>query len=409
VNATTKYAVVVFVFALALRLSMLSFTLPKLRPDVDLDSYRSLGRSLAAGKGFVAPSPDGRELPNVGRTPTYPLFLACLIRIGGDRLGLFLAVQCVLGALTAGLTVVLAARWLRPQISLLAGLLVAVDPNSVMRCADLRTETSFTLLLVSGACFVAWWPGRKSSWFAAGLVWSLAALDRPIALWIWVVVVVVIGMRRRSRLDRMGCLAMFLAGYCPLLGIWVGRNYAVTGCDFVSSISTYNLLMYRAAGVEAQVEGRQLEDVKREFRARYGDVQYVEDRARFQQSLAVSQRAAIAKLCSSPVALAEQTVLGWGKLLFGPGVRALGYSLGQSEPPSRWWPPLYSLALLAVVLLSVVGARRLGRESILPALLLLYFVALAGGPESNSRFRVPVTPMLAVLAVAGAYGPEKKR
>ena len=407
-NATAKYAMVVFVFALALRLIMLGSTLPKLRPDVDLDSYRSLGRSLAAGRGFVAPSSDGRELPNVARTPTYPVFLACLIRVGGDRLGLFLAVQCVLGALTAGLTVVLAARWLRPQISLLAGLLVAVDPNSVMRCADLRTETSFTLLLASGACLVAWWPGRKSSWFAAGLLWSLAALDRPIGLWIWVVAVVVIGMCRLSWRNRALCLAVFLVGFLPVLGIWAARNYTLTGCRFVSSISTYNLLMYRAAGLEAQVEGRQLEDMQREFRARYGDIQYVEDRARFQQSLAAYRRTAIVKLCSSPVALAEQTVLGWGKLLFGPGVRALGYSLSQSESPSRWWAPVYSLALLAATLLSVVGARRLGRESILPVLLILYFVALAGGPESNSRFRVPVTPMLAVLAIAGMCGTERK-
>jgi asparagine N-glycosylation enzyme membrane subunit Stt3 len=129
--------------------------------------------------------------------------------------------------------------------------------------------------------------------------------------------------------------------------------------------------------------------------------------------------------------LAEQNVLGWGKLLFGPAVRALGNSLSQSEPPSgtlaapqrgpagsslnqsespsRWWAPLYSLALLAVTFLSVVGARRLKSESILLVVLILYFVALAGGPGSNSRFRVPVTPMLAVLAVAGLCGPEKKR
>jgi hypothetical protein len=38
----------------------------------------------------------------------------------------------------------------------------------------------------------------------------------------------------------------------------------------------------------------------------------------------------------------------------------------------------------------------------------VYFVALAGGPVSYSRYRVPITPLLAVLAVAGARGPEKK-
>jgi len=398
----------VFTYALALRLLVVFGTLPKLQAGVDLDSYRSLARSVVAGKGFVAPSPAGPERPNVARTPVYPLFLAGLIHLGGDRLSLFLAAQCLLGALTAALTTVLATRWCRPHISLLAGLLVAVDPNSVLRCADLRTETLFTLLLLSGACVVAWWPGGKSGWLVAGILWSVAALTRPIGIWIWVIAVVVIGMNRVSWRDRLLAMAMFLLGFCPLLGIWVERNYSLTGRRFVSTISTYNLLMYRAAGVDAQLHHRQLEDAQRDFRARYGDIQFVEDESRFQQSLAACQRAAFDTLRSSPLVLARQTVIGWGMLLIGPGAHALDYSLGQSKPASKFWSALYSLVLLTIIVLAGVGARRLGREAILLVCLIGYFVILAGGPEANSRFRVPVTPLLAVLAVAGACGVEKK-
>ena len=63
------------------------FPSAKLRSDVDPDSYRSLARNFAEGKGFVAVAPDGHELPNVARTPAYPLFLAGLIGVGGDRSG----------------------------------------------------------------------------------------------------------------------------------------------------------------------------------------------------------------------------------------------------------------------------------------------------------------------------------
>ena len=121
----------VFLIALAIRLIALAHVLPTLRPDVDLDSYHSLARSLAGGKGFVAVATSGHELPNVARTPVYPLFLAGLICVGGDRLGLFLVVQCALGALTCVLTFLIATRWLRPWLSTLAGFLVAVDPNSI--------------------------------------------------------------------------------------------------------------------------------------------------------------------------------------------------------------------------------------------------------------------------------------
>ena len=51
----------------------------------DRDYYRALARSLAAGKGYVASDETGRELPHVGQTPVYPLFLAGLMKVGGPH------------------------------------------------------------------------------------------------------------------------------------------------------------------------------------------------------------------------------------------------------------------------------------------------------------------------------------
>ncbi|MCX7915629.1 MAG: hypothetical protein N3A53_04930 [Verrucomicrobiae bacterium] len=90
----------VTVGALVIRFLALGMTLPHLKPDTDLDYYRSLARSMARGEGFTVGG-----VPNVARTPVYPLFLAGLIQIRGDRLAVFLTAQCILGALTCGLTV----------------------------------------------------------------------------------------------------------------------------------------------------------------------------------------------------------------------------------------------------------------------------------------------------------------
>lgn len=407
-SRNTKLLVTVFAIALAIRLITLMFVLPKLRPDTDPDSYRSLAENIADARGFIATAPNTQELPNVARTPVYPLFLAGLIWLGGDRLGLFLTAQCFLGALVCVLTAVFAARWLRPMASLLAGLLVAIDPNSILRCSDLRTETLFTLLLVAGVCLIIWHPDKPWSWFANGLCWSLAALTRPIAVWIWLVALVIILVQRSSWRATTACLVAFLVGYLPLEGAWAARNHALTGRCFISTISTYNLLMYRTAGIKADQGGKTLEEAQQEFRAQYGDIQFVEDRERFNQSLRDYQRIASAELFSTPLAFTKQAVVGAVKLLLGPGTRALDTSLSQTEPSSRWWPPVYSAALLTVLLLSLVGVKRLEWESILPALLLLYFIGLSSGPESNSRFRVPITPLLAVLATAGVCGTEKR-
>jgi hypothetical protein len=290
---------------------------------------------------------------------------------------------------------------------MIAGLLVALDPNSVLRCSDLRTETLFTLLVACAACLMVWRSDRPWGWFASGLLWSLAALTRPIAIWIWVVALVMVFAQQVSWRNRALYLAAFLIGYLLLVGIWVVRNHALTGRYFVSSISTYNL-MFRAGGITAELEGRKVEDVDQESRKEYGDIQFVESRVRFEQSLTAYQQAAVRRLSQAPHIAMKQAVLGWGKLLFGPGVRALDNARGQAEPPAKWWPPVYSLTLVVVVFLGVVGAKRLGREAIVPALLVLYFVALGGGPESNSRFRVPIMPMLAVLAVAAVPAARRQ-
>ena len=199
----------------------------------------------------------------------------------------------------------------------------------------------------------------------------------------------------------------FLIGFLPLEGIWMARNHALTGHYFISSISTYNL-MFRAAGIKAAQTGQSQEDAEQEFRARYGDIQFVESPEKFDQSLQAYQRVIHEDLFSAPAILLKQAILGCGKLLLGPGVRSLDNSLSQTKPSSKWWPPIYSAALLAAVLLGLIGIKRLGWVAIVPTILLLYFIALSSGPESNSRFRVPITPLLAVLATAGVCGTEKR-
>ena len=139
-----------------------------------------------------------------------------------------------------------------------------------------------------------------------------------------------------------------------------------------------------------------------------GTVEFFDDRDSFSNRLQNSLHTSRRILLSAPLITLKEAALGWGKLLLGPGQRTLEPSLLKPEPPSRWWPPLYSVALLVVLVLSGVGVWKLGHSALLPGILLLYFVALAGGPVSYSRYRVPITPLLAVLAVAGACGSEKK-
>ncbi len=394
----------VFSLAVVIRLATLAVLLPEMKPDVDPDSYRSLGRNLAVGKGFVAVSLDGRELPNVSRTPVYPLFLASLIRVGGDKLGLFLAAQCVLGALTCLLTALLASRWLSWRAAAVAGMLVALDPNSIQRCVDLRTETLFTLLLVGGACVLAWRSERWWGWLLGGVLWSDAALCRPIAVGLWVVALLLMFVTKA----RWTWYGAFMIAFLALVGAWAGRNTNLTGRWFVSTIPTYNLLIYRAAGVKAEETHQPLETVQQQLLADCGDIQFFDGRERFASTLRTYRRTAMYILSSAPFLAARQAVVGWMKVLFGPGARGLENELNTTGRSARWWPLLYGVGLAGLTLLAIVGAIRLGRNGLLLVVLSVYFVVLAGGPEANSRFRAPITPMLAILTVASMATLRKK-
>ncbi len=369
--------------ALAIRLVALAVTLPALKPDVDLDHYRSVARSVAQGDGFAV-----NGVPNVARTPVYPLLLAGLMRVGGDRLGLFLAVQCVLGAVTCGLTVCLASRWLSPLAATIAGTIVALDPNSVVRCLDLRTEILFTLLLMAGA-----WLLMKDRGALAGLVWSLAALSRPIAVFL-PVIALVYWLVKRQRPVR---LLSFGLCFAPLLAVWMVRNAQVTGEWFISSISTINLLHYHAAGLEKEP----LAETQARYLREFGSAEFCEDRTAFTQRIRGMRARAFAVIVANPVEMARQLTISWGKVMFGPGARSLDNSLREPQAGSRWWAPVYVVGLVALWILAAAGAWRLRHESIPLAALILYFVILAGGANANSRFRTPVVPMLAILAVAG--------
>jgi hypothetical protein len=398
-----RAVLIIFVVALVIRLAVLSM-LPVLpnADKIDPDSYHSLARNLVAGNGFVAPNERGEMLPNVARTPVYPLFLATLIKLGGDRLRLFFAAQCVLGAATSALTVVLTARWLSLRAATVAGLAVALDPNCVVRCVDLMTETVFAFLLVVGACVIAWRTTHAWGWCFVGVIWSLAALCRPIAVWLWIVVVAMLLVPPLKMAWRMRatCLLAFLIGFLPPLGFWMLRNERLTGNWFIATIATHNLLLYRAGGVEAARTGTSLDEVQQRFHRQYGDMQFFDERMRFERRLRDYRQTSFTILRRAPVLAAKQAVVGWLMLLFGPGARSLPKVMHGSQRSVQWWPPVYGVVLVGVVIASVVGATRLGRAAVMLAALVLYFVLLAGGPEANSRFRTPVTPMLAVLAAA---------
>jgi len=131
----------------------------------------------------------GAELatPDSYRAPGYPLLVAAWMAIADDfdrwYAGVLLT-QCILGALAAGITVLLARFWLPLGWSLFAGLLAAVWPHSVTIAGCLLSETLYGFLMLLGMLLYGSMLKTRMVKVAAsaGLCFGLAILVNPVLL-----------------------------------------------------------------------------------------------------------------------------------------------------------------------------------------------------------------------------------
>jgi 4-amino-4-deoxy-L-arabinose transferase-like glycosyltransferase len=138
-------------------------------------SYLLPGFDLATGQGFE---------PIFKRPPAYPLFVGASLWFFGQQslLGLLLA-QHLLGALTVGLAYALATLLFGRPAGLVAGLLTALSGPLVVTEQYIMSETLFGCLLAAAmVTAVLALRRRQLGWLAAaGLLFGLAALTRPVA------------------------------------------------------------------------------------------------------------------------------------------------------------------------------------------------------------------------------------
>jgi hypothetical protein len=196
----------------------------------------------------------------------------------------------------------------------------------------------------------------------------------------------------------------------------------------VSTVTANNMLFYRAAGVIALRDGISLEEAQTRLRpmveTRNGRVDY---------DAMMAQGAAI--LRANPLLTLHTQVTGALTLLlgFGDGVfTRMLYEMPDASSPSidlfrlplrqhleRWLlsKPLPFVAFLlsaiqlAMLYLGVLCwwgkmfwcKHRIASIHFLLWAVILYLIIVTSGPEANSRFRVPIAPLLALYGGAGVY------
>jgi 4-amino-4-deoxy-L-arabinose transferase-like glycosyltransferase len=407
----------------------------------DSRSYLVPATSLAADMTFRS-----LGLPEIFRTPGYPLFLFVCWVNGPFGFGIAQIVQVLFSVATVYLTFRLAEQVASRPAALWAAGLQALSVVSVAVCPLIVTECLYTFLfLATFYLLVRHLRDGGNPWCLAGaaLLAAMATYVKPVGM-IWIPIVVLVLLGRPGRLRNA---AVFMTLFVVSVAPWYLRNASETGYRGFSTVGDFNWLFYEAAGVWAKIHGMSIVEAQNDLNLRYR--QQVVAR-HLQSSPASSKQGAFdVNAERNPSAIALEREMANGIILphFPLFARVhLLSSLGSLLPASNLVLEMLDVTSGATGTLSVLqqqGAvaawnhyfRANGRAALLlmpefilmavqygglllfvfhtlrnrarPSAVIALFVMtsaaflLIGGPASTARMRLPVEPLLNIGAAGG--------
>lgn len=191
-------------------------------PEYDGLSYDVLARNLARGFGYT------QNGPTAFRPPGYPLLLAGVYALVGERLEMVRLLQAAIGAVLAALTyataVVLFRQW---SVAVLAALGVALHPLLIYLSGSILTETVFVTLIMAVVWLMVISPTGLTAprALALGLLLGMLVLIRPSALIFAGLVALWCAFSAPLRSRAVRHAAIIVIGVALFILPWTVRNY----------------------------------------------------------------------------------------------------------------------------------------------------------------------------------------
>lgn len=365
------------------------------------EEYLAIGRSVAAGEGFVLPGGSdvrpGAETPRpqlARRMPGYPLILAAAEALGTSTVRTALVFQALCGAATLLVVAWLAWRLAGAWAGVVAAALMAFDPYQAYLAALVVPGAPLGLALAAtaagGIAFssAAGEGGRRAWPRAAGAGLALAAATYLESWAVWLLapalVAALVAKDRRRLLAGWGIMAVVVVA---ALAPWLVRNALCVGGPVLTTGGGHALYQGTAPEDGAPLPPEGLDELGR-------DVFYLKEAA--------------------------------GRIADAPGawVRLAAGRIGRLWSPQPMWegdvplPPLAGYtSLLPTGLLALGGVLALGRRPGAVVWLLLAAIGVtlvhlaAAGPAHERLAAMPPLAVLGGAAVAALLGrrgvPEK--
>lgn len=218
----------------------------------DSGHYHELATQVVDGQGFT--KLDGA--PQFYRLPGYSIFLAACYKIFDFNVLATLLVQILLASLIPILIFCLALQLFPDDIraAKIAAVIGCLHHGLVIFSGLVMTETLFMLFFLLFLLLFFKVPVRFLTMLSAGILLGCASLIRSVGLpLLFVSLLVILFFKISWRQKRVAMIALSI-GWLLVIGLWLARNYMLTGAIFLDTLSGAHLLNHQAIPVMMKAE-----------------------------------------------------------------------------------------------------------------------------------------------------------
>lgn len=328
-NLNSKYVLIILSLCVGLRLIFFGLVQPW-NPQVEEEvvlvadsvEYHQLATTLIENHRFAR---GDDEPPDARRTPGYPLFIASIYSLFGQRPWTVLFIQSLVDTMSCFILILTIARLFDQRVALISGFFYALNPSLILFSSRLLTEVPFVFLFV--LAFYLFSVGYKAESQRVALtaygvsfaLMGLATLVRPMSQFmpIFLVFFFIVVLWRQPKLA-IQYSVLAVAVFLLVLSPWMGRNYINFGSYSLSTIGSAGLLGWYVGPMEESRRGQDAKTVKAALRAEVEQLAEADDIAAGQ--LNEERRAAYSKMLA--VSYIKSNPIGFGKVYLRGIVRA---------------------------------------------------------------------------------------
>jgi len=375
------------------------------------------------------------------RTPLYPLFVAAHYAVFGPRPWIVLLTQILLDGASCVLLFLLLRRLLEFRVAALATLLLALNPTFIFHANTLYSDNLCAFLCLAGGYALAraiqydFARGAGPALLAAGVLFGLAALTKPVVQYLpaLVVLYLVIVLRGRRFRRALGLGAVFSVAFMATLSPWLARNYAQFSAVSLSTSGALNLLILYVNPMEMDRRDLPYRAVETAL-LREADSLMIRDgldpeRAHGFQKARYWKWLARDYMARYPAAFVTHYAAGIFRSFFNPGTRGYAEMLGSAarqgfdmrsypHPGELFKQWLMTKSNTEIALGGLIGTylmvvysglavglftawKRYRRPFLVFCLALAAYLILITGTAGQARFMMPAMPFYLAFSAAG--------